>query len=439
MILYDPPRHRFDLIPTGTLANSNIVFDVAEDAHHNLWIQTSNQLLHFETNTGTLSKSNLSNSFKGQHPGYFMHEGKELYATFEGSLFKIPLDQLIAKDEKLKLYLREIKTREEPLEWENKLRVRLPYSDNFLSYGFVAIDYENPQGVRYWYRIPEINNDWISIDKNTSVNFGRLSPGTYHFSVKAANSAGWVSEEVHAPPIHITPPFWRSWWFIALVILISTTLMGYLLWLKRMKTEAEMRLRNKIAKDLHDDIGSTLSGIRIFSGIAADMATGHEELSPILRKISDKSDTMMQSMSDIVWSVNPVYDSLHDMMIRLKQYMSEVLESQNIDVHVQSHVDLKNIKLGLQQRKEIYLALKEIIHNAAKHAQCQVLNFDISRQKNELVFRIQDDGIGIDESNLVYGNGLRNIQERIHGIGGQVLRQSSPGQGMNYEIRVRIS
>ena len=130
---------------------------------------------------------------------------------------------------------------------------------------------------------------------------------------------------------------------------------------------------------------------------------------------------------------------LHDMMIRLKQYMSEVLESQNIDVHVQSHVDLKNIKLGLQQRKEIYLALKEIIHNAAKHAQCHELHFDVSRQKNELVFRIQDDGIGIDESNLVYGNGLRNIQERIHGIGGQVMRQSSPGQGMNYEIRVRIS
>ena len=147
----------------------------------------------------------------------------------------------------------------------------------------------------------------------------------------------------------------------------------------------------------------------------------------------------MQSMSDIVWSVNPVYDSLHDMMIRLKQYMNELLETQNIDVHVQYHADLKSIKLDLQQRKEIYLSLKEIIHNAAKHAQCRELNFDISRQKNELVFKIRDDGIGIDESNLMYGNGLLNIQERIQSIGGIVLRQSSPGKGTSYEIRVRIS
>jgi signal transduction histidine kinase len=145
---------------------------------------------------------------------------------------------------------------------------------------------------------------------------------------------------------------------------------------------------------------------------------------------------MMQSMSDIVWSINPAYDSLHDMMIRLKQYMSEVLESQNIEVIYSAHTDLKSVKIDLLHRKELYLALKEIINNIARHAQCEVVRFDISREKNMILFRIQDDGRGMDSKTVVMGNGLRNIESRIKEMNGTMMRQSATGSGMQYEIRI---
>ncbi len=209
--------------------------------------------------------------------------------------------------------------------------------------------------------------------------------------------------------------------------------------MKRLKREAEVRLRNQIAKDLHDDIGSTLSGIKIFSVIASGMSGENQELSALLQQIRDKSDQMMQSMSDIVWSINPAHDSLHDMMIRLKQFMAEVLESQDIEVHFAAPADIKTLKIDLRHRKELYLAFKEIINNAAKYSSCSHFYFEIQKQKGEIIILIRDDGKGMDIENIRYGNGLKNIESRITQIGGQISRDSAPGAGMKYEIRIPVT
>jgi two-component system, NarL family, sensor histidine kinase UhpB len=143
-------------------------------------------------------------------------------------------------------------------------------------------------------------------------------------------------------------------------------------------------------------------------------------------------------MSDIVWSINPAHDSLHDMMIRLKQFMSEVLESQDIEVHYAAPADLKSLKLDLSQRKELYLALKEIINNAAKYSGCKRFYFEITRQKGDIVILVRDDGKGMDQDKVTNGNGLKNIESRITQIGGTVSRESAPGKGVKYEIRTRV-
>lgn len=438
VLIFDPNAKSFYQIDIAPLSNTNIAFSADEDEQHNLWIQSSNQLLYYDMSTKVLSKINLANSFKGNNPAYFIDKGKEMYCTFEGGLYHISLDQLLTKTDHPKLYLQTISARDHQLDWSDSDRINLGYSDNFLTYEFIGLDYENPQGISYWYKIPEIVDQWISLNNRTSLSFGRLAPGTYNLSLKASNDAGLWSEVINAPEIKITPPFWKSWWFIVIILATSASIVVYFQKLKRKKEEGELNLRNQIARDLHDDIGSTLSGIKIFSSIASDMAKGNTELSPILSQINDKSDTMMQSMSDIVWSINPAHDSLHDMMIRLKQYMSEVLEIQNIDVTYSTQVDLKHYKIDLRHRKELYLTLKEIINNAAKHSDCSHFNLNISKQKGEIVFSIEDDGIGMDENNISLGNGLKNIEARISQVGGLVKRESSPGKGTRYEIKMNI-
>ena len=438
LIIYDPDDHSSQHIDISVLANTNKVYSVEEDAENNLLIQTSNQLLFYDTRKKSIAKINLSHAFNGEHQSYFVHEGKDLFTAYEGGLYRLNLNQLFTKTEKPALYLEGIKAGDRVLSWDNQTPIKLNYTDNFLSFDFIGIDYDNPVGINYWYQIPEISEEWISIGNATSVSIGRMSPGRYRFNLKASNDAGLFSEIISGPEIRIRPPFWKTWWFVLGIVGIFGLLAEYLLRLRRNKRASELQLRNQIARDLHDDIGSTLSGIKIFSTIASGMAEENKDLASLLHQIRDKSDTMMTSMSDIVWSINPAYDSLHDMMTRLKQYMSEVLESQNIEVHYTSHTDLKTQKVEVADRKELYLAMKEIINNVAKHSKSSLLRFHITKVNGEIIFLISDNGIGINgEAGM--GNGLKNIESRILQIGGKLNRESAPGMGTRYEIRIKAA
>ncbi|MBP7240132.1 MAG: hypothetical protein KBA14_07885 [Saprospiraceae bacterium] len=438
VLIFDPREKTLMPINVISVAKTNRVQSVTEDGLHRLWIQTLDHFLLFEPRTKQLSKTILSNSFSGEQPAYFLRDGKEIFCTYEGKLFQIEMDEFLFKSTTPKLYLNTIKARDHDLNWWLSDDIRIKYDDNFLTFDFTGLDYDNPQGILYWYRIPEISKEWQLLGNRTSISFGRISPGTYHFTVKAVNDAGLWSNEVHAPEITIMQPFWKSGWFLTAMAAIITGAVVLLLKLRKQKREAEIRLRNQIARDLHDDIGSTLSGIKIFSVIASGMSEENKELSSLLQQIRDKSDSMMQSMSDIVWSINPAHDSLHDMMIRLKQFMAEVLESQDIEVHYSAAVDLKNIKFELSHRKELYLTLKEIINNVAKYAECQHFYFDISKQRGEIVIVAKDDGKGMDEENVNYGNGLKNINTRMIQIGATVTRESSLGKGVKYEIHIPV-
>lgn len=439
LIIFDPRTRTFNHVDVASLANTNRVYSVEEDSVHNLWIQASNQLLYYKQKEGSLLKINMSNSFGGDMPYFFMKDGKQLHTTYNGGVYQVDPGQLFFKTQKPGLYLESIKSRDHELNWHQATAIRLDYEDNFLTYDFTGLDYDNPTGITYWYKIEEINEAWQFLGNRPSVRFGNLAPGRYHFVIKASNDAGIWSDEVHAPEIIIRPPFWRRWWFLLGIVATIVSMVLYLIRVKRLKLEAELRIRNQIAKDLHDDIGSTLSGIKIFSVIASGMSGENKELSSLLQQIRDKSDMMMQSMSDIVWSINPAHDSLQDMVIRLKQYMAEVLESQDIEVHYSAPTDIRTIKIDLGHRKELYLAFKEIINNAAKYSECSHFYFDISRQKGDILVHIKDDGKGMDEGSMQYGNGLKNIESRIRQIGAQMTRQSAPGAGVKYEIRIPVT
>ncbi len=436
LFLFDPAVKRFKHIDTSPVANSSKVFDVEEDHRHNLWVYTTNHLLYYDRETGLITKLNLSYMFNGYIPHMFSDDRRRLFGTYAGALYQVDGDQLFYKAEKPKFFLQSIRARDRQLDWTSDATIRLPYTDNFLTLDVLAPDYDHPEGITYWYRIPELSDHWENLGNRSSVSFGSLSPGKYHIAMKAANNVGMWSDEIHIPEIWIRAPFWRAWWFYSVIAVIVFSVLYYVNRLGRLKRKGELNLRNQIARDLHDDIGSTLSGIKIFSSIASGMSGENTELTGLLQQIHDKSSVMMQSMSDIVWSINPAHDSLNDMMIRLKQYMSEILESRNVEVHYKAGFDLRSIKVSLAHRKELFLALKEMINNAAKYSACHNFYFDINKKGTGIVIDVKDDGIGIDANTVRYGNGLRNIETRITNIGGKIQRHSAPGQGVAYKVHI---
>jgi two-component system, NarL family, sensor histidine kinase UhpB len=196
------------------------------------------------------------------------------------------------------------------------------------------------------------------------------------------------------------------------------------------------RVRNTIARDLHDDIGSTLSSINILSKIALVEKNGSAE--NYLQRIGDQSSRMMEDISDIVWSINPHNDSMNQAVIRMREFSSEVLESKNISLNFSEKIN-DEIKLDADKRKNLFLIFKESVNNAAKYSNATNVAVRLEKEGHVLVMNVKDNGQGFDESTVRAGNGLRNLRERAHEINATINLRSQPGNGTEIELRLPLA
>lgn len=193
------------------------------------------------------------------------------------------------------------------------------------------------------------------------------------------------------------------------------------------KLLAEEKLRDIIARDLHDEIGSTLTSIHILSNLALKQEALKDI--PYLGKIKEYSSSMMEGMSDIIWAINPQYDTMERLLLRMKEFTVELLDP----VGITCHFEAKNIDdiTGLKpdERKFLYLIFKEALNNVVKYSGATVVSIVMDRMENILRMTIRDNGIGFDLETIRSGNGLKNMQARAKAIGAALSIQSKPGEG----------
>jgi signal transduction histidine kinase len=205
-----------------------------------------------------------------------------------------------------------------------------------------------------------------------------------------------------------------------IIALVSLLVIGALLVnryqvISRSKRLAEIeKVRNAIARDLHDDIGSTLSSINILSQLA--VRDTHHDASKHFNKIAEQSGRMMESMSDIVWSISPGNDSLEQVVSKMKEFAAEILEPKNISYRFNGEDSLKNTTLTLDKRKNLFLIFKEAVNNAAKYSGATHLDISFVRQGNTLSLSVSDNGGGFEPATVKAGNGLKNMQERASAL-----------------------
>ncbi|MEO7989384.1 MAG: two-component regulator propeller domain-containing protein [Chryseolinea sp.] len=199
----------------------------------------------------------------------------------------------------------------------------------------------------------------------------------------------------------------------------------------------EEQIRSKVARDLHDDIGSTLSSINIISKLAMNESNGNTNRH--LQSIGEHSAKMMESMSDIVWSINPNNDSLEQMMVKMKEFAAEILEPKNISYTFQGEESLNGASLDIQVRKNIFLIFKETINNTAKYSDADQVTIQLEVKDNALHLFIHDNGKGFDFESIKPGNGLRNIRERAKSIDARLDLRSSPTKGTQLEMNIPIT
>jgi two-component system, NarL family, sensor histidine kinase UhpB len=233
----------------------------------------------------------------------------------------------------------------------------------------------------------------------------------------------------------------QSAMIVAFVLLITIGLLVYnrhrLIHNAKRQMEIE-KMRNEIARDLHDDMGSTLSSIHILSQLALK-ENQTEPSTKYFQRIADHSAKMMESMSDMVWSINPENDSLQKMLAKMKEFSAEILEPKNIVYQFQGEETLNGTVMDVAMRKNIFLIFKETINNAAKYSEGTAVDISIVHEANELLLTISDNGKGFDPSRVQNGNGLRNMKERAREINADLLFETVEGKGTTLKLRLPLT
>lgn len=200
------------------------------------------------------------------------------------------------------------------------------------------------------------------------------------------------------------------------------------------------KVRKRIASDLHDDIGSTLTRISILSEviiqkIGADQPVVTDQLSII----AQSSRELIDSMSDIVWAINPQKEGLQDLTQRMRYFASDIFTSKNIALQFRATGEQTNIQLGANIRREIFLIFKEAVNNIVRHSQCTSVNIEIALTNNLLSLKLKDNGKGFDLAQQSKGHGLTSMHDRADSINGQLEVISNIDQGMQVNLTVPIS
>jgi two-component system sensor histidine kinase UhpB len=226
---------------------------------------------------------------------------------------------------------------------------------------------------------------------------------------------------------------------LVLVLIIGLLLMNRYQVVLRSKRLAEIeRMRNAIARDLHDDIGSTLSSINILSQLAIREENSHHA-SKHFAKIAEQSSRMMESMSDIVWSISPGNDSLDQVVIKMKEFAAEILEPKNITYRFKGEDSVMGTILSIDKRKNLFLIFKEAVNNAAKYSGATDLEIKFVRQGNTLSLSVSDNGNGFEPETVKAGNGLKNMKERARALSARFDFATSLRKGTRVALELPLT
>lgn len=322
----------------------------------------------------------------------------------------------------------------------------LSYETHLVRLNFIAPVLGNPELLEYRYRYNP-SEKWNETPANF-IEFSKLKPGRYNieFQAKKHNSNWSPSSRIM---VIIKPPFYGTWWFYTLMFIASAAFLFFTTryWMNRKlrnqlyalkQKEAIEKERNRIAADIHDDIGSELTNIAIMSQVLKYKSglSMHEDSLKVAEKIQASSYNIITKMNEVIWTLNNTTDTLLDFASYIRSYVTEIGENTgiNLDVEIDKSTSV-GLRMPAEKRRSIFMVVKEMLQNALKHSKACEVKLTLSLQRRGILhIKYEDNGVGFDTSAMNTGNGLSNIKKRVAESSGIVDINSSPGNG----CRIRI-
>ncbi|MEO8734051.1 MAG: two-component regulator propeller domain-containing protein, partial [Flavobacteriales bacterium] len=276
-------------------------------------------------------------------------------------------------------------------------------------------------------------------DENGSLIYASLPAGRYRLLARTVASNGISSAPVELAVIDKAAPVWQRWWFYLLTALFTGAI-AYAASRYNYRQKIKLQqVRIRIASDLHDEVGSSLSAITIGSQMAAQLSgDGNSQLKNLMTRIGETSSESLRSMSDIVWAIDPKNDEGEALVKRMRRIAQELLEEKGIDVSFSISGGVEELKLPMNARKELVLIYKEAVHNASKYSGAELVQVSLHRRNGTLFMSVNDNGKGFDISLHPDGHGLGSMQRRARSLGSELRMKSAPGHGTLIAVEVDI-
>jgi signal transduction histidine kinase len=306
---------------------------------------------------------------------------------------------------------------------------------------FLALSFAPGESLSYQVQMEGFDREWSRASATRSVVYAHLPAGHSRFLVRAVTEEGRAASVLPAEVLLVVrPPIWRRAWFLGLVAL---ALAGGVALLYRYRVShllALERMRTRIATDLHDDLGSSLSRISILSELARRRAEGDPDGSRLVTDIGETAREMMDALGESIWAIDPRRDDLRSLATRIRRFAGDVLEAHGIAWSLQAPPDAEDVKLSPVERRQLYLIFKESLHNVARHSGASSVTMSLAVKSWRLSAAIRDDGVGFDEpAEGETRHGLGSMSARAADLGGWLTIDSAAGRGTEVRLEVPLS
>ena len=422
--------------------NDREIKGLVEDNSGNIWIgnheglycfNTSNdRLIRFTINDGLLSNNTIDRVF-------ITNDKRELLVGHTQGINLVKINEVLKRVDVPPLVINSFKIQQTEHHLDFSRLVKLRPSQNAFSVDFVALNYRKQDDNQYAYYLEGFEEDWNYIGSKHVAYYTNLSPGEYTLHMKAGDAFGNWNEDTLQMRIEVLPTFFQTVWF---KIVVSLFIAGILYAFYRYRINQLLHLqqvRNRISADLHDELGSTLSGISIMGSLAKKGLVDQRTSGALVDRIMEDVRQISGSLDDIVWNISPKNDSLSSLIARMTRYASELFEAKQIVFKFDIPERLGDIKLSMEQRRNIYLIFKESVNNLAKYSKCSHAEVRIRLDKKTVSLIVKDDGVGFDPNAPTDRNGLRNLRERAQNLRGGIDIQSGLGKGTSIILEFPVT
>lgn len=471
LIRYDLPTGATTLFTEADGLTSDIIYSLMIGDDGSLFLGTQNGIdklsIDRKGNIANIKNYNKNEGFTGIETNinavYKEEDGSIWFGSIDG-FFKYHQETDETNTLEPITHLTGLKLFYEEVAWNNyadsisnwykiPFNLNLPYHQNHLSFEFIGHSLRSPKMVRYKYMLEEFDKNWSPVTSSTKAVYANLPPGEYTFKVVAANGDGVWNKNPVSYSFSIATPFWLTWWFFAILLILLVIFMKLyydyrvrkklkrLLALEKTKIEASEKVRKKVARDFHDEMGNHLVSISMLVQLVNNRlgSNGHG-MSDLLRKLDQSSKSLFSGARDFIWAIDPKNDSLYATVIYIKDFGEDLFDKAKVNFYVQTNdIHKSEITLPPGWSRQIVLLFKEAITNCLKHSRCKNVYMDFKLVDKTFKVTLRDDGIGMRKTTRPgTGVGMMSMQTRAREMSSSISILSEEENGTEIFLELNL-